>query len=524
MKNNRLGCLTGAGILSAFATLFVLAGVAFASGGHMFSSGDLNSQPGESIGGVTSHAQISKCKTCHTALWERETMADRCVACHTAIAEQMMSVAKLHGAISHKDPTLACRDCHFEHRGATASLTDLGNNVFPHEALGYALTGHQFTAEKEAFACSDCHTEDVTIFASDSCRACHSQMDIAFAQAHTLSFGTDCLVCHDGVDRYGSDFNHDAFAFQLIGEHAEAGCTNCHLDARAVVDLQSTPQDCYSCHRQNDPHGGAYGNECGVCHSSQGWEPAKFDHNLSVFKLEGEHAEAACDDCHKNDVFKGTPADCYSCHGGDDEHNGRFGTNCAACHTLSDWDDASADHNLFVFKLEGKHAGVECESCHVNGVFQGTPTDCYACHQQDDEHNGQFGTQCSACHTPNDWEGVSFDHNLGSFPLTGAHVSVACDRCHVNNIFAGTPSACVACHADPGFHAGAFGSNCASCHLVSSWSPAGFNMQHSEPQVDEGGSGIYHGGATCRECHPSTVREATCIACHEGGFEDGDDD
>ncbi|MBI3153525.1 MAG: hypothetical protein HYZ21_15435 [Chloroflexi bacterium] len=510
MQKNRLGCLTGTGIFAAFVTLFVLVGAAFASGGHMFSSGELNAEVGESIGGVNSHAQIPECKACHTAPWERETMADRCLACHTGVAAQMLNVAELHGAITQKNPTLACRDCHLDHRGATASLTDMGDNVFPHEALGYSLNGHQLTAKREAFVCSDCHGEDVTAFASDSCQTCHREMDIAFAQAHLLSFGTECLACHDGVDRYGDDFNHNAFAFQLTGEHTEAVCTNCHLDARTIADLQSAPQDCFSCHRQDDPHAGAYGDQCGLCHSPEGWEPAKFDHNLSSFKLEGEHAEAACDDCHKNDVFKGTPSDCYSCHSGDDDHNGRFGTNCAACHTPNDWEDASVDHNLFAFKLEGAHVEAECEACHVNGVFQGTPKDCYSCHRDDDEHNGQFGTQCEACHNPNDWEGVSFDHSQGNFPLTGAHVSVACERCHANNVFVGTPSACVVCHAEPVAHMGQFGTECATCHSTSAWTPASFTGNHTFP-LDHGEGGQ----VSCATCHPSSYATYTCYGCHE---------
>jgi hypothetical protein len=275
MQNNRLGCLTGTGIFAALITLFVLVGVAFASGGHMFSSGNLNAQSGETIGGVNSHAQIPECKACHSAPWERETMADRCLACHTDIASEMLSVAELHGAITQKNPSVACRDCHFEHRGVAASLTDMGENVFPHETLGYSLTGHQRSAKNEAFVCSDCHGEDIATFASDSCQTCHNQIDIVFTQAHLLSFGTECLACHDGVDRYGNDFDHNSFAFQLIGEHAEASCTSCHLNARTIVDLQSAPRDCFSCHQQDDPHAGSYGNDCAACHSEK-LDPRKF--------------------------------------------------------------------------------------------------------------------------------------------------------------------------------------------------------------------------------------------------------
>jgi hypothetical protein len=523
MQNNKLGCLTTTGIFATLITLFAIAGVAFASGSQMFSAGDLNAEAGQSYGGVNSHAQIAECKACHTAPWESKRMADRCAACHTDIAAQMFDVAKLHGVITQKSPALACRDCHPEHRGATASLTDLGENTFPHEALGFSLNGHQLTAARKAFTCRDCHDEDVKTFAPDTCDSCHRQMDIAFTQAHILSFGTDCLACHDGVDKYGDDFTHSAFVFQLNGKHVDVSCSKCHLDARTVLDLQSTPQDCFSCHQQDDPHEGRYGQDCAVCHSSDGWLPAKFDHNLAAFKLDGLHVDVACDQCHKNNVFKGTPQDCFSCHSQNDAHNGSFGTNCGVCHSTSGFEPATFDHSLAAFKLEGKHVNVGCEQCHINNLLKGTPTDCYSCHQKDDKHNGQFGTDCSACHTPNSWDEATFDHNLSAFKLDGAHAQVRCEQCHQNGVFKGTPSACISCHADPAFHAGAFGTDCASCHNTSNWNQAAFNLAHPEPSVEEGGSGITHGGATCRQCHPATVREASCTACHDSNNPGGGD-
>jgi hypothetical protein len=281
-------------------------------------------------------------------------------------------------------------------------------------------------------------------------------MDISFAQSHVLSFGEDCLACHDGVDRFG-DFNHSKYLFALEAGHTNVACTKCHLDARSIADLQSAPQDCFSCHKQDDPHFGAYGADCQVCHTARGWTPANFDHNLSSFKLEGEHAE------------------------------------------------------------------VDCEQCHVNNVYLGTPRDCYSCHRQDDEHNGQYGTQCESCHDPSDWENATFDHSRTDFPLMGGHSGVECGRCHINGAFDKIPTACITCHQDPAFHAGAFGSECEACHSIDSWSPARFNLSHPEPRVDEGGSGIYHGGASCRECHPSSVFQSSCASCHEGNnFEEGE--
>jgi hypothetical protein len=454
-NNNRLGCLTGTGIFAALITIALIVGFEVFSGNQMFTAGALNAMPGESIGGVTSHADISECSACHTEPWSNERMADRCAKCHTDIAAQMFDVAKLHGAIMQKNSAFECRDCHPEHRGSTASLTEMKDNTFPHEALGYSLEGHKLTATRQPFTCKDCHGQDITTFAPDSCDSCHRQMDIAFTQAHVLAYGTDCLACHDGVDRFGDDFDHNKLSFQLNGKHAEATCTACHLDARSVADLQSLPQDCYSCHQADDAHAGSFGKECGACHSPDAWKPAKFDHNLAAFRL------------------------------------------------------------------EGKHAKVACEKCHVNNAFKGTPSDCYSCHKQDDAHNGQFGTDCSTCHTPKNWDDANFDHSKTNFPLTGGHAKVKCEQCHHGGTFTGLTTECVSCHEDPAFHAGAFGTNCATCHTIFAWTPAGFKIQHPQPQAEEGGNGVFHGGATCRQCHPTTVQQATCTACHEGGIEGG---
>ena len=40
----------------------------------------------------------------------------------------------------------------------------------------------------------------------------------------------------------------------------------------------------------------------------------------------------------------------------------------------------------------------------------------------------------------------SFNHLQTGFPLTGAHVSVACETCHVGGNFKGTPKECAGCH------------------------------------------------------------------------------
>ncbi len=526
MQNTKFGCLTSTGLIATLITFFAIVGVAFASGSQMFSAGDLNAKSGDTLGGVNAHAQIGACSACHTAPWDAATMADRCVDCHADIRGQMADANQLHGAIAKNNPKLACRACHPEHRGASAALTDLGGNNFPHEALGFSLNGHQKMASGAAFTCKDCHQDGAAKFALNTCDTCHRQLDAAFMDTHVLAYGASCLACHDGADRFSKkNFTHAAFTFKLDGKHAALECSKCHLGAHTVADFQSAPQDCYSCHQKDDKHQGKFGTDCAACHNPSNWSDAKFDHNLAAFKLDGKHADVKCEQCHINGVFKGTPQDCYSCHQKDDKHNGQFGKSCETCHNPSGWGDAKFDHNLAAFKLDGKHADVKCEQCHINGVFKGTPQDCYSCHQKDDKHNGSNGTDCSACHNTKGWgDVVSFDHGSVNFPLNGGHASVTCDQCHKGGVFTGLSTNCSTCHADPAFHAGAFGGDCSSCHTIAAWSPAQFNVSHPEPSGGEGGSGVNHGGASCRQCHPSTVFQNTCSACHSGGFEGGGND
>jgi hypothetical protein len=324
-------------------------------------------------------------------------------------------------------------------------------DTFPHEVVGFSLKGHQQTAARQAFQCDDCHQGDITTFSLETCDTCHRQMDVGFMTAHILSFGSACLDCHDGLDRLGENFDHNVFSFKLTGQHVGLACVQCHINARGFGDFPVTLQDCHSCHYNDDSHEGRFGSDCASCHTTEGWTPATFDHSLSAFKLEGKHADAAC------------------------------------------------------------------ESCHANRQYQGTPTDCYSCHQQDDEHNGQYGTDCAACHQPTDWHDASFDHNLSNFPLTGAHVGLACESCHSSGQFAGLSTDCASCHNDPPFHAGMFGLNCASCHTTNNWY-APYDGPH--PGIaDEGGSGVNHGGASCRDCHTQTLQAATCTACHDGNPE-----
>ena len=59
--------------------------------------------------------------------------------------------------------------------------------------------------------------------------------------------------------------------------------------------------------------------------------------------------------------------------------------------------------------LEGRHAKLRCETCHLQPAPLGRKAaplgrDCMACHRKDDVHEGRFGRRCEQCHTNDDWK------------------------------------------------------------------------------------------------------------------------
>ncbi len=431
MNNQRLGCLSPLALLSAFITLTILVVAEITSGNSMFSPGALHAD----------HADIGKnCGQCHAPFWAPQRMTGLCLVCHTEIQEQIGDLSTLHGTLV-KGPDSTCQSCHTEHAGPEAFLTVMDTTAFPHEVTGFALAAHQTRSPGIPFACDDCHTESISVFDQQTCLDCHRSLDTVFTTAHRLEFGLDCLACHDGLDRY-AEFNHSRAAFTLTGAHLRVACSGCHLSARTPADLQDTPTACESCHQKDDPHNGKFGAQCGVCHNPEAWKPAKFDHSLSSFPLEGRHVEVECESCHTQG-YAGTPQDCFSCHQADDTHQGQYGAACETCHHSGDWKDATFDHALSNFPLDGAHVNVECAECHKENIYKGTPIECAACHADPAYHLGLFpGQVCSECHTTAAWRPAPYN-GPHTFPMNHGEKNNTCADCHQPTLAQWT---CYTCH------------------------------------------------------------------------------
>jgi hypothetical protein len=256
--------------------------------------------------------------------------------------------------------------------------------------------------------------------------------------------------------------------------------------------------------------------------------------------------EFACLDCHKEIAgrlsarrgFHATAVkaadssrDCRSCHV---EHKGEDTS-------LVQWKPAleKFDHSKTGYLLEGKHAALACNRCHapehiaaaekkdlqvkdLKRTFLGLRRDCLSCHA--DQHRGQLNAECQRCHTFAEWKKPpGFDHEKTRFQRTGAHLQVACHRCHqaaangtvqyVNLMF----SRCVDCHRDP--HRNAFPNPCESCHNPSGWKHTNLRDKFSHTQTKYVLQGK-HLSVECIKCHAGgdfkrPIACGQCSDCHK---------
>lgn len=445
--------------IALITTLMLLGGLGLALlffGGQAFSPGDLSAHaPAQTpLKGFASHAEFeADCNLCHVPA--QGIAAERCEACHTTIATQRTTGQGLHGRMAEVEK---CARCHTDHRGRDFDLIASALANFDHTLTAFSLAKHERDFSNLLLDCTGCHTPGQFEFESARCADCHSAAEDDFMRDHQAAFGAQCLACHDGVDRMG-DFHHADTAFPLEGAHAAVPCAACHQAERPPAE---TPTDCVACHAEPTRHVGMFGTDCAACHTPTGWAPAKlngslFDHAQTGFSLSSHQV-----------TYAGQPFTCTECH-----------TN-------------SAD---FTFATDT----------------------CVACHGANDaafmtDHIATWGNTCLDCHDgTGQWQ--NFDH-AKFFALEGQHTTLACEACHVERQFKGTPSTCVGCHTEPVIHEGLFGTDCAACHTPAGWSPAAMT-KHLFP-LDHGDEGTL----ACTTCHTTKYTEYTCYNCHEHEAED----
>lgn len=244
--------------------------------------------------------------------------------------------------------------------------------------------------------------------------------------------------------------------------------------------------------------------------------------------------DSKCLKCHKELVpnvenksgFHGlTKNTCIECHS---DHKGR---------TLDSTkvDEKKFDHKTTGYRLEGKHANLKCQECHVEKRatakknfrlqdvrFFGLKVSCQSCHKKDDVHKfqGKYAQKdCGECHGLKSWKTeVDFDHDEDTkFALLGKHEELKCALCHVPKT--GAPiyqwpklavAGCLSCHKDQhgaNLNAKFQNGKCNSCHNQTTWKLEKFNHAVTGYPLRE-----KHAELKCVECHKQTKVAAQDLA------------
>ncbi len=531
----------------------------------------------------------TECAACHMPAFDQTNNPDHgdlgfpadCAACHTTAPDWTPAGMPDHDAYYALNGAHAlirddCSSCHHGDYNNTPNTcwgchqNDFQNTLDPdHEALNFStdcITCHTESAwsptafdhdgqyfpiysgqhEGEWMSCTDCHNNP-SQYADFTCLTCHLNPETDDQHQGILGYvyaSTACLACHP-TGSADDVFDHNQTGFSLTGAHLTTDCLECHAGG-----FSGTPTACNACHSEDfnqagNPNHVALGlpMDCASCHSTEpGWSPAQFPDHDNYYALVGAHAMIAmdCAACHNGD-YQNTPNTCAGCHQEDyDQTNDpnhaslQFSTDCASCHNESAWEPSSFDHDGQYFPINsGAHAGewTTCTDCHMNPGDWADFT-CLTCHlnpETEDQHQGVQGfvyvsTACLACHPTGSADDI-FDHDQTGFALTGAHQQADCLDCHAGG-FAGTPTACSACHLEdfnqavnPNHMTLGLPMDCASCHSTEpGWSPAQF-PDHDSYYPLLGAHAMI--AMDCAACHNGDYQNTpnTCAGCHLEDFQ-----
>ncbi len=474
---------------------------------------------------------MTECLDCHAAGFAG-TPTD-CAACHQMDFDQTTNPNHVVLGL----PT-DCASCH------TTEPDWMPASFVNHDNFYELLGAHAAIAND----CAACHNGNYNN-TPNTCNGCHADdYNATTSPDHQAAqMPTDCESCHTQSEWVPSTFDHASF-YPFTGAHTLIAddCAACHIGG----NYSSTPTECAACHQThfnqttNPNHVAlALPNDCATCHTTEpDWMPATFDIHDDFYPLIGAHAAIAndCAACHNGD-YNNTPNTCFGCHLGDynnttnpDHQAAQFSTDCASCHTESEWVPATFDHDGQYFPIySGQHAGEwdDCVECHTNPSNY-AEFSCTVCHLNPETDNAHIivggysynSPACLVCH-PTGSADDPFDHNLTGFPLTGAHISADCLDCHSNG-YSGTPTNCDACHqadydqsTNPNHPAMGLPIDCESCHTTDpGWSPATFAIHDDYWVIDGAHTAVAN---DCVICHNGDYNNTpnSCAGCHQNDYD-----
>jgi hypothetical protein len=210
-----------------------------------------------------------------------------------------------------------------------------------------------------------------------------------------------------------------------------------------------------------------------------------FDHFTTAFRLDGAHQFVACEGCHVDGAFAGTPLQCSGCHAQGTRvratsqpiQHVRTTEFCDSCHRTAGWVPVIAVDHVEVFGT--------CSSCHDGGRALGKP----AAHLP-------TSNQCDDCHRTAAFSPAAFDH---------VGIASGCFGCHNGTAAFGKPADHI-----PATNV------CEDCHGVMSFSPVG-RVDHTQVlgvcsgchnnviAMGQFAGHIATGATECDACHSTTA-------------------
>ena len=246
-----------------------------------------------------------------------------------------------------------------------------------------------------------------------------------------------------------------------------------------------------------------------------------------------------CAQCHANGNYNLTVTTCVSCHLKDFQGTNNpnhttagFPQQCEVCHTTSNWNATIFQSRLYRMAADGRSFRTA-----VQPVSYATATTTLLIRLASaaismisrartipNHVPSGFPQQCDVCHSTAAWSPASFNHNNTGFPLTGAHTSVACASCHVNNNYTTVPTDCFSCHKadyqatnNPNHVSAGFPTTCATCHTT--------RVGWARPSITPGSRRITAMQMECaRHATPTQSNYGIfqCTNCHTKSNTDGD--
>jgi hypothetical protein len=252
-----------------------------------------------------------------------------------------------------------------------------------------------------------------------------------------------------------------------------------------------------------------------------------FDHLTTGFELDGQHRDKACESCHVNAVFKGTPRTCEGCHAPGSRIAATMKSathvlssdNCGACHATSHWSPATRfTHDEVRGACASCHNGVRAAGKSINHIA--TNTDCGACHRSSAwlpagfNHDGVTGN-CFSCHNGAKATGKNAAHITSSNSCEFCHRTTAwkpatkvdhtqltgsCSTCHNGTIASGKNTAHIASDMA-----------CDACHTTTAWKPV-IRVDHAH--ITGSCSSCHNGVAATGKTASHVQTTAECGICH----------